>query len=77
MLEDKLRRPDMPYIRESDPPAPEIPPPEPAAGDEASPGTPGTGDDICPTCNGSGEVDGETCPECGGTGTVIRGVGGA
>jgi len=48
-----------------------------APGDEAPPGTPGTGEDICPRCAGSGEADGGKCPECEGTGTVVKGVGGA
>ncbi len=50
---------------------------EMAPGDEAPPGTEGTGEDVCPKRNGSGEVDGSTCPECEGTGTVVRGIGGA
>ena len=45
-------------------------------GDEAAPGTPGTGENICRTCNGSGEQEGKTCPECGGTGKVIEGLAG-
>ena len=48
-----------------------------APGDEAPPGTPGTGEDVCPRCAGEGKADGADCPECGGTGRVIRGVGGA
>ena len=50
---------------------------EMAPGDEAPPGTPGTGEDLCPVCNGSGEQDGGRCAECGGTGRVIKGIGGA
>jgi hypothetical protein len=46
-------------------------------GDEAPPGTPGTGEDICPDCHGSGRRDNRTCPTCGGTGKVVRGIGGA
>jgi DnaJ-class molecular chaperone len=47
-------------------------------GDEAPPGTPGTGEDLCDHCGGSGKHDdGSDCPECGGTGRVIKGVGGA
>lgn len=46
-------------------------------GDEAAPGTPNTGEDICPACGGSGELDGGECANCGGTGKVIRGIGGA
>jgi hypothetical protein len=45
-------------------------------GDDAAPGAPGTGEDVCPACKGSGEVEGRPCPECGGTGKVIKGVGG-
>lgn len=46
-------------------------------GDEAEPGTPGTGEDICRECEGTGQREGKACPECGGTGYVIRGIGGA
>ena len=46
-------------------------------GDEAPPGSPGTGEDICPECHGSGKVDGRPCRNCGGTGRVVRGIGGA
>ena len=47
-------------------------------GDEAAPGTPGTGEDICPDCNGKGEEPaGKACGNCGGTGRITRGVGGA
>lgn len=45
--------------------------------DQAPPGTPGTGDNLCPECSGNGTVDGRRCEACGGTGTVIEGVGGA
>lgn len=45
-------------------------------GDEAAPGTPGTGDDICPLCRGTGQLDGATCDNCGGSGTVVQGIGG-
>lgn len=45
-------------------------------GDDAKPGTPGTGENVCPTCHGSGRVDAKPCQTCGGTGTVIEGVGG-
>lgn len=50
-------------------------PPKP--GDEAVPGTPGTGEDICHSCNGSGSASGKPCPDCGGSGRVIEGIGGA
>lgn len=46
-------------------------------GDEAPPGTPGTGEAMCPVCNGSGKRDQQACPNCGGTGIVIEGIGGA
>jgi len=46
-------------------------------GDQASPGTPGTGEDLCPVCGGDGETDGGRCENCGGTGKVIAGIGGA
>lgn len=46
-------------------------------GDDAAPGTPGTGEDICPVCSGSGKENGQACRNCGGTGKVIKGVGGA
>ena len=46
-------------------------------GDEAAPGTPGTGENLCRHCKGTGHHDGQPCPECGGTGKVIEGIGGA
>ncbi len=46
-------------------------------GDEAEPGTPGTGENICRACGGSGKQGTRECPNCGGTGTVVEGVGGA
>lgn len=46
-------------------------------GDEARPGTPGTGKDVCPECHGSGKIRGATCINCGGTGKIIRVIGGA
>jgi DnaJ-class molecular chaperone len=46
-------------------------------GDDAPPGTPGTGEDICELCSGSGQVDGKPCPNCGGSGKVVAGIGGA
>jgi hypothetical protein len=46
-------------------------------GDQAPPGTPGAGENICPECGGNGVRDGRTCANCGGTGKVIEGVGGA
>jgi DnaJ-class molecular chaperone len=46
-------------------------------GDEAAPGTLGTGEDVCPDCHGKGRIDGAPCATCGGSGTVVRAVGGA
>lgn len=46
-------------------------------GDDAAPGTPGTGEDICPMCSGTGQKEGRECENCGGTGKVIHGIGGA
>jgi DnaJ-class molecular chaperone len=46
-------------------------------GDEVRPGTPGTGENICRTCKGSGQVNNKPCPDCGGTGKVTEGIGGA
>ena len=46
-------------------------------GDQAEPGTPGTGENVCPECKGSGRIGVAPCQTCGGTGTVIEGVGGA
>lgn len=46
-------------------------------GDDASPGTPGTGENVCPVCNGSGRSEDGECQNCGGTGKVIEGIGGA
>jgi DnaJ-class molecular chaperone len=45
-------------------------------GDDAPPGTPGTGENVCPQCSGSGKLQGAPCPNCGGTGTVIKGIAG-
>ena len=51
--------------------------PELNPGDEAKPGTPGAAEDICDGCSGSGKLaDGTECPECGGSGRVMRGIGG-
>lgn len=46
-------------------------------GDEAPPGSPGTGEDVCPECHGSGKIGGRPCRNCGSTGQVVRGIGGA
>ena len=59
-----------------------VPPKDPGAsstnpGDEVPPGTPGSGDDVCPLCRGSGQVNGHDCTNCGGTGVITRGIGGA
>ncbi|MBW8910806.1 MAG: hypothetical protein JF564_02685 [Sphingomonas sp.] len=48
-----------------------------APGDVAPPDTPGTGENTCPKCSGSGQIDGDACSNCGGTGKVIEGIGGA
>ena len=49
---------------------------EMAPGDEAPPGEEAAGENLCRACAGSGEVDGQTCPECGGTGKVTSAVSG-
>lgn len=46
-------------------------------GDEAPRGAPGTGEDVCPECYGSGRVNGRPCRNCGGSGVVVRVIGGA
>lgn len=46
-------------------------------GDEAAPGTPGTGEAPCPYCDGAGQIHGTRCRHCGGTGKIIKAVGGA
>jgi hypothetical protein len=46
-------------------------------GDEAPPSAPGTGENLCRRCAGSGRLENEPCPDCGGTGKVVEGVGGA
>lgn len=46
-------------------------------GDEAPPGTPGTGEDLCPVCHGAGRISNRPCENCGGTGKIIKGIGGA
>lgn len=46
------------------------------SGDEA-PGSPGTGEDVCPDCHGTGRAQGQPCRNCGGTGKVVRVIGGA
>lgn len=46
-------------------------------GDQAPAGTPGTGENICSVCNGSGQINANPCDNCGGTGKVIEGIGGA
>ena len=53
------------------------PEPDLNPGDEAFPGTPGAGEDVCEACSGSGKLsDGKPCPQCGGSGRVMRGIGG-
>lgn len=46
-------------------------------GDEAPPDAPGAGDDLCPKCKGSGRIRGSKCENCGGTGRITEGIGGA
>jgi len=46
-------------------------------GDQVRPGTPGTAENICPSCKGSGRLGSAPCPNCGGTGVVTEGIGGA
>ncbi|MCK1362304.1 hypothetical protein [Bradyrhizobium sp. 199] len=46
-------------------------------GDDAPRGTTGTGEDVCPDCNGKGRIDGAPCATCGGSGTVVKAIGGA
>ena len=46
-------------------------------GDEAPPGTPGTGENVCPVCAGRGVIEGHSCKNCGGTGKITVGIGGA
>jgi DnaJ-class molecular chaperone len=46
-------------------------------GDQAPPGTPATGENVCPVCHGSGRLGDAKCENCGGTGKVIQGIGGA
>ncbi|HYZ63334.1 MAG TPA: hypothetical protein VE650_12850 [Acetobacteraceae bacterium] len=56
-----------------------MPKPDPRLnpGDEAMPGTTGTGEDVCPDCHGSGTLNGAECETCGGSGKVVRAIGGA
>lgn len=49
----------------------------PNPGDQAPPGTPGTGENACPVCHGSGRSETGECQNCGGTGKVVEGIGGA
>jgi hypothetical protein len=50
----------------------------PNPGDSAPSGTPGMGENICPVCHGIGPVQGDlSCGNCGGTGKIIEGIGGA
>lgn len=46
-------------------------------GDEAPAGTPGTGENVCRACAGKGQLNDRPCDECGGSGYVITGIGGA
>lgn len=46
-------------------------------GDEAPRGTSGTGEDVCPECHGTGCLQGRPREDCGGSGKIIRVIGGA
>jgi DnaJ-class molecular chaperone len=46
-------------------------------GDETVCGTPGTGEDICPECQGTGRLAGASCHNCGGSGRIVKAIGGA
>jgi len=46
-------------------------------GDESPAGTPGTGENVCPVCHGSGQLRGQPCSNCGGSGRIVAGIGGA
>lgn len=46
-------------------------------GDEAPPDSPTAGENLCRTCGGSGTFEGQPCTNCGGTGVVMTGIGGA
>lgn len=67
--------------REKEPPGPSTSAPIPASrmnpGDLVPPGTPGSGENICRACHGLGRIDGRRCDQCGGSGHVIEGIGGA
>lgn len=45
-------------------------------GDEAAPGTAGTGEDLCPVCHGTGRENNASCGNWGGTGKIVRAIGG-
>jgi len=62
----------MPHPQDPSQPAKQLNP-----GDVAPPGTPGTGEALCPRCSGKGSVNGQPCDQCGGTGIVTQGMGGA
>ena len=51
--------------------------PEMNPGDEAPEGTPGAGEDVCPACRGKGVIGNQPCDNCGGTGKIVEGIGGA
>ena len=51
--------------------------PELNPGDEAKPGTPRAAEDLCDVCCGRGKLAaGSAFSECGGSGRVMRGIGG-
>ena len=44
--------------------------------DEGPADAPGIGEEVCGACHGTGLVEGQRCAVCGGTGKVVRGIGG-
>ena len=71
-----MATPDKPAPGKSSPVnAPNAAPMNP--GDEAPVGTPGTGENVCPVCHGSGQLRGQSCSNCGGSGRIVAGIGGA
>src|SRR3954452_22229347 len=46
-------------------------------GDQVPPDVPGAGEALCPRCSGSGRIDGTACENCGGSGKIVEGIGGA
>ena len=50
--------------------------PDTSPGDEAPPEEPSAGENVCPECGGSGDSDGSSCSNCGGTGRITEAIGG-